>query len=87
MATMSAGTTALEPPRPEPDEITRFFWEGVDQHRLLILDVEPQKRCLDQRLTLIVHRIGEARQIPVVPHEQPEFHLPVGRYHTALIWF
>jgi uncharacterized protein len=37
MATMSAGTTALEPPRPEPDEITRFFWEGVDQHRLLIL--------------------------------------------------
>ena len=27
----------LGPPRPEPDDVTRFFWEGVEQHRLMIL--------------------------------------------------
>ena len=33
----TAPTEALAPPRPAPDEITSFFWEGVEQHRLLIL--------------------------------------------------
>jgi uncharacterized OB-fold protein len=28
---------ALAPPMPEPDEITQFFWDGVNEHRLLIL--------------------------------------------------
>lgn len=37
MATIDAGTERVQPPRPEPDEITRFFWEGVDAHRLMIL--------------------------------------------------
>lgn len=27
----------LYPPLPEPDALTRFFWDGVKQHRLLIL--------------------------------------------------
>jgi uncharacterized protein len=31
----------LYPPVPAPDELTRFFWEGVLEHRLLIL------RCND----------------------------------------
>ncbi len=30
-----------QPPLPEPDETTRFFWEGARQHRLLI------QRCAD----------------------------------------
>jgi uncharacterized protein len=28
---------ALYPPLPYPDALTRFFWEGVAEHRLLIL--------------------------------------------------
>lgn len=28
---------AVYPPLPEPDELTSFFWEGVAEHRLMIL--------------------------------------------------
>jgi uncharacterized OB-fold protein len=28
---------ALYPPLPAPDDLTRFFWDGLKQHRLLIL--------------------------------------------------
>ncbi len=31
---------ALYPPLPEPSELTRFFWEGVADRRLLILRCE-----------------------------------------------
>lgn len=33
--------TAIYPPVPAPDELTRFFWEGVNEHQLRIL------RCND----------------------------------------
>jgi hypothetical protein len=29
--------SAVYPPLPEPNDLTRFFWEGVEEHRLLIL--------------------------------------------------
>jgi uncharacterized protein len=29
--------TATYPPLPAPDDLTRFFWEGVAEHRLMIL--------------------------------------------------
>lgn len=32
-----SATAADYPPIPEPDNLTRFFWEGVADHRLLIL--------------------------------------------------
>jgi uncharacterized OB-fold protein len=30
-------TAANSPPLPEPDELTQFFWDGVDEHELRIL--------------------------------------------------
>lgn len=30
-------TGVLYPPIPQPDELTEFFWDGVDSHRLMIL--------------------------------------------------
>ncbi len=32
-----AGTAANTPPIPIPDALTKFFWDGVHEHRLLIL--------------------------------------------------
>jgi len=29
--------SAPSPPRPVPDDLTRFFWDGVKQHKLMIL--------------------------------------------------
>jgi len=37
MTTVEGNSAALAPPKPEPDDVTRFFWEGVDRHTLLIL--------------------------------------------------
>jgi uncharacterized OB-fold protein len=34
---VATDTTALEPPRPAPDKLTQFFWDGVQAHKLLIL--------------------------------------------------
>jgi hypothetical protein len=34
---MATDPTTLEPPKPAPDALTRFFWEGVQEHRLMIL--------------------------------------------------
>jgi uncharacterized protein len=36
MSTTTREAIAERPPAPEPDELTRFFWEGVAEHRLLI---------------------------------------------------
>ena len=38
---MTAMESKVAMPRPEPDELTRFFWDGVNQHKLLI------QRCQD----------------------------------------
>ncbi len=32
-----AGEPVAEPPRPAPDELTKFFWDGCNQQRLMIL--------------------------------------------------
>jgi uncharacterized OB-fold protein len=37
MTTQQASSGVLYPPLPDPDALTRFFWDGVQQHRLLIL--------------------------------------------------
>jgi uncharacterized protein len=40
MATTERSTVdqaTLEPPRPVPDALTQFFWDGVDAHKLMIL--------------------------------------------------
>lgn len=37
MTIQQASSGVLYPPLPDPDDLTRFFWEGVKQHRLLIL--------------------------------------------------
>jgi uncharacterized OB-fold protein len=35
---MTAELTALDsPPVPIPDQLTKFFWDGVNEHKLLIL--------------------------------------------------
>jgi uncharacterized OB-fold protein len=34
---MAEDPIALEPPRPKPDALTQFFWDGVDAHQLMIL--------------------------------------------------
>jgi uncharacterized OB-fold protein len=32
-----SGTDVLYPPLPQPDPLTQFFWDGVNEHRLVIL--------------------------------------------------
>ncbi len=32
-----SGTDVLYPPLPQPDPLTQFFWDGVSEHRLVIL--------------------------------------------------
>lgn len=39
----SASTAAAYPPLPEPDGLTRFFWDAANQHKLMLL------RCQDCR--------------------------------------
>lgn len=34
---MADDPTTLEPPKPAPDELTQFFWDGVEAHKLMIL--------------------------------------------------
>ena len=34
---MSMQPTVAAPPRPKPDALTKFFWDGVDEHKLMIL--------------------------------------------------
>ena len=37
MATQQQPKHAIYPPLPEPDALTQFFWDGVKEHKLLIL--------------------------------------------------
>ncbi|MGE0795659.1 MAG: Zn-ribbon domain-containing OB-fold protein [Acidimicrobiia bacterium] len=39
-------TTPIGPPRPMPDDLTRFFWEGVDAHELRILRCDNCQRYI-----------------------------------------
>ena len=32
-----SATPPIPPPRPQPDPVTQFFWDGVAQHRLMAL--------------------------------------------------
>lgn len=34
---MATESDVLYPPRPQPDALTQFFWDGVDEHKLMIL--------------------------------------------------
>jgi uncharacterized OB-fold protein len=43
---------ATYPPLPDPDDLTRFFWEGVSEHRLMIL------RCDDCGFYIHWPRVG-----------------------------
>ena len=38
---MTAPSTTAYPPMPDPDDMTRFFWDGVNAGRLMILRCKP----------------------------------------------
>jgi hypothetical protein len=60
MSNTTEQEAVLYPPMPEPDELTRFFWDGVEEHRLMI------QRCDDCGFYLPSE--GRLPQLPGAPY-------------------